>query len=68
MENMSETIHLEIRNQTHQMDFEGTSDNEPSHASIIDAVENRFYKVKLGSIEVFHDDLQGFWRFNGDLA
>jgi len=58
--------YLEIRNQKHLMDFEGTSDKAPTEKEIVEAVAKRGYKAK--EISVDYDSMQGFFRFGGEIA
>ena len=56
---------LEIRDQEHLMDAEGTSDDKLSEVEIVKEIKDRGYKAL--NIEIFYDDFQGFWRFSADI-
>ena len=56
---------VEYRSQKHEMWVEGTADEKPTHDAIINHAKSKGYSVI--NIGIWHDDLQGFWRFNGDI-
>lgn len=56
---------LEIRNQEHLMDAEGSADTKPSEEAIRIAIKNRGYIAS--NISIFLDCFQGMWRFNADI-
>ena len=57
---------LEIRDQEHLMDFEGSSDEKPTENEIIAIVFKRGYVAE--NIDIFYDNMQGFYRFRGELC
>lgn len=58
-------MEFEIRDQPHEMWVEGTSDDRPNTDDILAEVEKRGFLS--GKLEIFHDDMQGFWRFSVDI-
>lgn len=58
--------YLEIRNQEHIMDFEGSNESEkPSIDAIKQAVKERGYDS--ANVEFWWDDMFQRWNFSGDL-
>ena len=47
------------------MDIDGTSDDEPFACDIVDIVESNGFTLE--NLDIWFDQLQGFWRFNGDI-
>ena len=58
-------MYIEYRTQVHQMDIDGTSDDEPFACDIVDIVESNGFTLE--NLDIWFDQLQGFWRFNGDI-
>jgi len=62
---MNDELLLEIESQKHKMFAEGTKDTKPTHVEIAGAINKRGFLVY--NLEVFHDDMMGFWRFIGKI-
>ena len=58
--------YLEIRDPTHLMDFEGSSNKKPTKKEIFKAVFERGYHAK--NISIGFDEMFGFYRFSGELS
>ena len=58
-------MEIEIRDQSHLMDASGTQDEKPSEAEIANALLKRGWLAS--DIEIFYDDLMGFWRWSSDI-
>jgi len=58
--------YLEICDQAHLMNFEGSSNKKPTKKEIIKAVSERGFTAK--NIDIGYDHIQGFYRFGGDLS
>ncbi len=59
-------INTEIETAAHKMWAEGTCDNQPTEQEVIDFMDGQMWQV--GNVSIFHDDMQGFWRWNCDLV
>ena len=59
-------MELEIREQSHEMWAEGTSDVRPKVDDIVDEIAKRGYAAL--KVDIVHDDMQGFWRFTADIG
>lgn len=57
---------IEYRTQKHEMLVDGTSDEKPDVEEILDHAMGRGFNVT--EIEIFMDEMQGFWRFSGKLT
>lgn len=55
----------EIRDQVHEMWAEGTGDIEPVTTDIETLLNNEGYQAS--NIEIWYDDMQGFWRWNCNI-
>jgi hypothetical protein len=51
----------EIFSQAHEMYAEGTSDTEPTKDEITELLSEESWEAY--DIEIFYDNLQGFWRW-----
>ncbi len=58
-------LFLEIRDQEHLMNFEGSKDSEVCQSEIEQAVFDKGFVV--ANLDIDFDEPQGIWRFNGDL-
>ncbi len=58
-------MEYEYRNKSWEMWLEGTSDKKPTESEIIKHAKELRYL--LSNIEIWKDELQGFWRFRADL-
>ncbi len=58
--------YLEIRDDKHMMCAEGTADDQPNIAEILQAIKNRGYGVE--NISISHDGSQQTWRFTARLV
>jgi len=45
--------------------FEGTSDEEPWKEDIISFFRTQGFDIREGTLSIFFDKMQGFWRFSG---
>jgi len=61
-----DNMEYEYRIRDWEMWLEGTSDNEPNKEEIIIHAKSKGYK--LNDIEIWFDNMQGFWRFSADLV
>ena len=59
-------MEYEYRDRDWEMWLEGTSYNEPNKEEIIKHAKSKGYK--LNGIEIWFDNMQGFWRFSADLV
>lgn len=55
----------EIRNQPHIMSAEGTCDIEPSKLEVCEYLQTLGWEAT--KVDVFHDNMQGFWRWSADI-
>ena len=56
---------LEVKNDKHLMNAEGTATDKPSEAYIKDEIKKRGYGCE--NISISHDGLQQVWRFTARL-
>ena len=56
---------LEIRDQKHLMNAEGSSDIKPTKEAVIEAVRKSGYTAL--NVKIFFDNFQNMWRFNADI-
>ena len=61
-----ERKNTEIRDKKHLMDAEGTSDIEPKAEDIKSLL--RLENWECSNIDIWFDNMQGFWRWNCDIA
>ncbi|NQY43937.1 MAG: hypothetical protein HRT87_11410 [Legionellales bacterium] len=59
-------MEYEYRDRDWEMWLEGTADNEPNKKEMIEHAKGKGYK--LNDIEIWFDNMQGFWRFSADLV
>lgn len=59
-------MEYEYRKRDWEMWLEGTSDSEPNKEEIIKHAKSNNYQ--LNNIEIWLDNMQGFWRFSADLV
>ena len=62
----SKKMEYEYKDRDWEMWLGGTSDNEPNKKEIIEHAKGKGYK--LNDIEIWFDNMQGFWRFSADLV
>lgn len=56
---------VEYRSQQHEMLVEGTADFKPTENQIMEhGAKNGFF---VTDIEIWFDNMQGFWRWNGNI-
>lgn len=55
----------EIRDQSHEMWAEGTSDTDPHASDIKTFLEE--YGYEASNMDSWYDSLQGFWRWSCDI-
>lgn len=56
---------VEIRNQQHLMDAEGSHNEKPTESEIVDLLKNEGYNSD--GLEIWHDDLMNLWSWNCDI-
>jgi hypothetical protein len=58
-------LYLEIRDQEHLMNFEGSKDSEVYQSEIEKAVLGKGFVIE--NLNIWFDGSQSIWRFSGDL-